>query len=165
METHKKRLAIVKLLQTNARMSTCEIADRLSIDEAEVSSLIAAMESDGTILGYCAMVNSDAIDNDETRAIIEVEVHPERDGGFDRIANTIGRFREVEAVYLVSGRYDLRLEITGQSLREIAFFVASKLASIDGVKSTATHFLLKKYKEAGFMVDKDENYERLKVAP
>ncbi|MDT8389551.1 MAG: Lrp/AsnC family transcriptional regulator [Lentisphaeria bacterium] len=159
------RHAIVKLLQSNARMSAREIADRLSMQEAEVTSLVTAMERDGTILGYCAMVNTDAMDDDETRAIIEVEVQPERDGGFDRVARTIGRFREVQAVYLVSGRYDLRLEITGQSLREIAFFVASKLAPIDGVKSTATHFLLKKYKEAGFMLDKEEEYARLKVSP
>lgn len=165
MEKNENRQDIVKLLQVNARMSVKEIADRLAIEEAEVASLITALERDGTILGYCAMVNSDAIDDDETRAIIEVEVQPERDGGFDRVASTIGRFREVQAVYLVSGRYDLRLEITGQSLREIAFFVASKLAPIEGVKSTATHFLLKKYKEAGFMLDKEENYERLKVAP
>lgn len=165
MEQVEKRRGILGLLQGNARMTTREIADRLSLEEDEVVSLVGAMERDGTILGYCAMVNADAVDDGEVRAIIEVEVQPERDRGFDHVAFTIGRFSEVKAVYLVSGQYDLRLEVSGRSLQEIAFFVAGKLASIDGVKATATHFLLKKYKEAGFMLDRDEEYERLKVSP
>ena len=165
MEITAKRRSILALLQVNARMSIQEIADRLSLETEDVASMINAMEGDGTILGYCAMVNAEAVDDGEVRAIIEVEVQPERDRGFDHVALAIGRFSEVTSVYLVSGRYDLRLEVTGKSLQEIAFFVAGKLASVEGVKATATHFLLKKYKEAGFMLDKDQEYERLKVSP
>ncbi len=165
MNANEKRQAVLGLLQANGRMGVREIAERLCLEEQEVASLIGAMERDGTISGYCALVNPDVAGDGQVRAIIEVEVQPERDGGFDRVARAIGRFDEVRDVYLVSGRYDLRLEVVGDSLQQIAYFVASKLAPIDGVKATATHFLLKKYKEAGFMLDKGEEYERLKISP
>lgn len=165
MQAPEIRRQILNLLRTNGRAGGREIAERLAIPVEEAEATIRELERDGAILGYCAMVNHEAFPDNEVRAIIEVEVQPERDGGFDRVARAIGRFSEVEDVFLVSGRYDLRLEVTGASLQEIAFFVASKLAPIEGVKATATHFLLKKYKEAGFELNKGEEYERLKVSP
>lgn len=157
--------SILRLLRQNGRMSAAEIADRLQSTAAEVESTIAHMERDGLIMGYSVVVDEDKITNGEVRAIIEVEVQPERDGGFDNVAMAIARFPEVHSVYLVSGRYDLRLEVVGQSLQDVARFVASKLASQDGVKATATHFILKKYKEAGVELREEVPYERLKIVP
>ena len=165
MDGKKKKDQIIRLLQGNARMSNQEIGDRLNLAPEAVAELIGALEKDGTIMGYHAIVNQEAVEEAGVRAIIEVEVHPERDGGFDRIARMISKFEEVTAVHLVSGRYDLRLEVVGPTLEKVAFFVASKLAPLEGVSATATHFLLKKYKEAGFAMHKDEEYERLKVTP
>ncbi len=156
---------ILALLQENARITDQLLADRLQLTAAAVRQMITEMEHDGTIMGYHALINPEAFHATPVRAIIEVEVQPERDGGFDRIARTVSRFDEVESVYLVSGRYDLRLEVVGESLQEVAFFVASKLAPLEGVRATATHFLLKKYKEAGFMLEKEKQHERLKVTP
>lgn len=157
--------SILRLLRQNGRMAAAEIADRLQSTVALVESTIAHMERDGLIMGYSVVVDEDKITNGEVRAIIEVEVQPERDGGFDHVAMAIGRFPEVHSVYLVSGRYDLRLEVVGQSLQDVARFVASKLASQDGVKATATHFILKKYKEAGVELREEVPYERLKIVP
>lgn len=165
METAELRKQILRLLQRNARIGNATVAERLEVPRTTVTKLIKEMERDGTIIGYYTLVNETAIDPGTVRAIIEVEVQPERDGGFDHIAQRISKFPEVETVHLVSGRYDLRLEVVGASLHEVAAFVASKLAPLDGVKATVTHFLLKKYKEAGFRLQEDETYERLKVVP
>lgn len=165
MSRTEQKKDVVRLLQRNARVSHQEIADRLQMQPDEVGALIREMEQDRTILGYYTLVDEESLHDNSVRAIIEVEVQPERDGGFDRVAQVISKFPEVQTVHLVSGRYDLRLEVVGQTLQEVAFFVASKLAPIDGVKSTASHFLLKKYKEAGFILQEDEEYERLKVVP
>jgi DNA-binding Lrp family transcriptional regulator len=165
MNSSEQKRRIAALLHENARMADQEIADRLAIPQPEVTKLIAEMENDGTIMGYHALVDPEAFTGNPVRAIIEVEVQPERDGGFDRVARAVSRFAEVESVYLVSGRYDLRLEVVGDSLQEVAFFVASKLAPMEGIRATATHFLLKKYKEVGFLLEKDEGYERLKITP
>ena len=165
MDTEEVKHHILHLLQRNARMSDAELADRLQTTPDEVAALIDAMEADGTIMGYAALVNEERLGESRVRAVIEVEVQPERDGGFDRTAMAVGRFSEVQAVYLVSGRYDLRLEVVGDTLQDVAAFVASKLAPLDGVKATVTHFLLKKYKEAGFLFHEDEEFERLQVVP
>jgi len=160
------RKEILALLETNARMAAQEIADRLAIPVETVEQLVLEMETDRTILGYHTLIREeDAPEDRQVRAIIEVSVQPERDGGFDRVALRISRFPEVHTVYLVSGQSDLRIEVSGASMREVAGFVASKLAPINGVKSTATHFLLKKYKEAGVVLEEEEDYERLKIVP
>ena len=99
------------------------------------------------------------------RALIEVKVTPQRDGGFDKIAKRLAKFAEVTDLYLVSGNYDLRVEVKGKTLQEVANFVAAKLSTIDGVLSTSTLFLLKKYKESGRIIDNDEEYNRLKICP
>ena len=156
---------ILKLLQHNARISNHEIGERLEITPDESRELIAEMEKDRVIIGYHTFVNEDVLPERKVLAIIEVHVTPERDGGFDRFAKKVSKFPEVRSVYLVSGQYDLRVEVIGKTLEEVATFVSSKLASMEGVQSTATHFMLKKYKEAGFVLEKDEAYERLKVIP
>lgn len=164
METIKLKKDIVALLRKNARISVVEMADRLCCSAEHIATMIKELEDDRVILGYSAII-ADQADAQEVRAIIEVQVQPERDTGFDLIARRLGKFPEVVAVHLVSGRYDLRLEVVGQSLQDVAAFVAGKLSSQDGVKSTATLFLLKKYKEAGIEFDKEEKYERLKIVP
>ncbi|QSH42590.1 Lrp/AsnC family transcriptional regulator [Lentisphaerota bacterium] len=156
---------ILNLLQENARISANEIAARVGVDEATVEEIIKELEQSNIIKGYKAILNEEALDDNSTRALIEVKVTPQRDGGFDRAAKRICRFPEVTDCYLVSGDYDLRLEVKGRSLQEIASFVSGKLATIDGVISTATVFLLKKYKESGKILDDEEEYERLKVSP
>lgn len=155
---------IVALLRRNARMPEKEIADRLNSTAEKIAALIKDLEKERVLMGYAAIVSQEA-DNGEVRAIIEVGVQPERDTGFDTIAERLGKFPEVHSVYLVSGHYDLRLEVVGQSMQDVASFVSSKLASQQGVKSTATYFLLKKYKESGVQISKDEHYERLKIVP
>jgi DNA-binding Lrp family transcriptional regulator len=155
---------VLALLKTNARMPSAEIAERLAVAVEDVEAAIKRMEKEGVILGYATVIASD-YDRSEVRAIIEVQVQPERDSGFDKISKTLAKFSEVEAVRLVSGHYDLHLEVVGKSLQDVAHFVARKLSSQDGVKSCQTLFLLKKYKEAGLQLDKDEQYERLKVVP
>ena len=165
MDKAETKDKILRLLQRNARLTEKELADRLQTTPEEVSALIRKMQEDRTIMGYYALVNEDKLENAGVRAIIEVEVQPQREGGYDRVAFMISKFPEVKTVQLVSGRYDLRLEVVGASLQEVGLFVASKLAPINGVKATVTHFLLKNYKEAGFRFYEDEYYERLKVAP
>jgi DNA-binding Lrp family transcriptional regulator len=159
------RAQIMRLLQKNARISNQEIADRLAVDLATVEKVIRQLEDEHVIMGYSALINVDRLETPEVRAVIEVEVLPERDGGFDRVARCISKFPEVLAVQLLSGDYDLALEVKGETLQEVAYFVASKLSTIDGVKATRTHFLLKKYKQAGFVLHEDEDYERLKIVP
>lgn len=164
MEMKKLKKEVLSLLKRNARFSTKEMADRLGVSEGEVLATITELEKERTIVGYTAIV-SDEAESDEVRAIIEVAIQPERDTGFDNVAERLARFPEVRSAYLVSGKYDLRLEVVGNSLQAVASFVAGKLASQDGVKSCATYFLLKKYKESGVQFAKEEKHERLKIVP
>lgn len=157
--------SILNLLSENARISADEIASRVGVEESKVEEIIKELEESNIIKGYKAILNEEALDDNLVRALIEVKVTPQREGGFDRVAKRISRFPEVTDCYLVSGDYDLRLEVKGTSLQEIASFVSGKLATIDGILSTATVFLLKKYKESGRIMDNEEKYERLKVSP
>lgn len=161
MNNEKK---ILDLLRQNARISEQEIALRLNMTQQEVTETIKRLEDEQVILGYTTLV-APSKDSREVHAIIEVQVQPERDEGFDKVANNLAKFDEVVAVHLVSGRYDLRLEVIGKSLQEVAYFVASRLSTQPGVKSTATLFLLKKYKDSGILLDKEEQYERLQIVP
>lgn len=165
MSSEEIRKQILRLLQRNARIGHQAIAERLQLTEAAVAATVRDMEQNGTIIGYYALVDEERAGTVPVRAMIEVEVQPEREGGFDRTAELISKFPEVQTVYLVSGRYDLRVEVVGDTLQEVAAFVSSKLAVLDGVKSTTTHFLLKKYKEAGFRLREEEAYDRLQVSP
>jgi DNA-binding Lrp family transcriptional regulator len=155
---------IISLLRANARLTMQEIAAELSVDTAEVISAVNEMENSGVIRGYTAIVTDDAPRSESrVKALIEVKVTPSRDGGFDRVARRIAKFPEVTDLSLLSGSYDLLLTVEGASLQQVANFVSGKLATIEGVISTATSFQLKKYKEAGLVMQSDEEYERLKI--
>lgn len=156
---------ILRLLQDNSRLSAGEIAERIGSDAAAVQEVIQKLEADQVILGYTAVVDEDRLPGVKVRALIEVKVKPQRDGGFDEVARRIARFSEVVRLYLVSGSYDLLLEVEGDSLQEVAGFVSARLATIDGVLSTATAFQLKKYKESGKIMIQEDEYERLPVTP
>lgn len=156
---------ILRLLQDDCRLSAQEIAERIGAEEALVKDMIRKMEADQVILGYTAVVADDRLPDAKVRALIEVKVKPRRDGGFDEVARRIARFPEVVRLYLVSGGYDLLLEVEGDSLQTVAGFVSARLATIDGVLSTATSFQLKKYKESGKIMSQEDEYERLPVTP
>ena len=127
--------------------------------------IIAEGESSKAILGYYALVDENTTAGDRVRALIEVSVQPERNTGFDKIARSVSKFDNVTDVVLMSGNYDLLLIVEGDDLQEVANFVASRLSPMDGVRSTRTHFMLKKFKEAGFQYQVDEDHERLSVTP
>ena len=140
---------ILDLLQNDARLTAEDIAAMTKKSVAEVKSIIAQMEKDGVILKYTAVVNQEKVpsEKDLVRAIIEIQVTPEREHGFDALAERIYRFPQVKSLHLMSGGYDLQVIIEGKTLKEVAFFVSEKLATLNGVKSTKTHFVLKTYKE------------------
>lgn len=156
---------ILRLLSENARITDEEIAERLDISVEDVIEERTKMEKTGTIKGYRAIIDETVLPESQVKAIIEVKVTPQREGGFDKIAKRLSKFSEVSSVYLMSGGYDLELVVQGNTLHEVAYFVSNKLATIDGVISTSTHFLLKKYKELGEILEDNEEYERLKVTP
>lgn len=156
---------LLALLKANALASPSDIAKSLGITEADAKKRIAEYEKAGVIRGYQAILNEDSLDLDRVSAVIEVKLTPERDGGFDKISSRIGRFPEVESLYLMSGAYDVLVFVSGDSLKEVASFVSEKLATIEGVISTATHFRLKTYKERGVMMEIQDEQERLPVSP
>ncbi len=155
---------VLQLLQQNAKYDAKEIASLLGKTEEEITAAIEALEKDGTILGYQAVVDP-GHSRDLVASFIEVKLTPEREGGFDRIAERISRFDEVWSCYLMSGGYDLIVIVRGKSLHEVAEFISEKLATLDGVLSTATHFHLKTYKQAGFLTHRESEGERLPVTP
>ena len=140
---------ILDLLRENARLSVEDISAMTRRTEDEVRALIKKLEDGGVIMKYAAIVNpeKDGELKDRVHAEIEIQVTPERDRGFDAIADRIWRFPQVKSLYLMSGGYDLKVIIEGDTLKEVALFVASKLSTIEGVRSTKTHFILKTYKE------------------
>ena len=156
---------LLELLKTNARTSIETLAKQLGEPEADVEARLRDYEMRGIIRGYQAVINTDLLEDDSVRAVIELRIRPTQDGGFDRIANRIGRFDEVESMYLMSGSYDLLLFVKGRNLREVGRFVSSKLANMEGVLSTATHFMLKTYKDQGVMLEQWNHDERLQVSP
>lgn len=156
---------LLNLLRKNALESVDNLARMLEIPEAEVKARIQAYEKSGIIRGYQAIVNEDRLDLDCVRAVIEVRITPEREGGFDRISARISKFPEVESLFLMSGAYDLLVFVKGRNLKEVALFVSEKLATIEGVLSTSTHFTLKTYKEQGVLMEDEQQHERLKVSP
>lgn len=157
---------ILKILEDNARLSPEEISAMTGKSVEEVKSVIAECEQKGIIRCYRTIIDWDKIGEEKVFAFIDVKVTPERGVGFDNIAERIYRFPEVHSVYLVSGTYDLRVVIGGNDMKEVAFFVADKLATLDRVQSTSTHFLLKKYKADGVIFEEEpEEDRRLAVAP
>ncbi len=156
---------LLKLLKENAALKPAQISALLNLPEAEVSAKIKAYEEEQIILGYRAILNEEKLDLEIVRAVIEVKITPEREGGFNRLADRIAKYREVHSCYLMSGTYDLLVVVEGANLREVANFVSEKLATIQGVISTATHFMLKPYKEQGMLMSREQNSERLAVSP
>lgn len=159
---------IIEILEKDSRKTAAEIAVMLGKTEEEVSVAIAEMEADNIICGYTTLINWDKVykEGSLVTALIEVKVTPQREQGFDRIARRIYNFDEVQAVYLMSGAYDLTVIMEGKNLMEISRFISAKLSTLDTVLSTATHFVLKKYKDHGIVFDsKNNNDERMIVSP
>jgi DNA-binding Lrp family transcriptional regulator len=156
---------LLKLLHENAALKPAQLAGMLNLSAGEVDAKIRAYEQDQIILGYKTILNEEKLGLERVRAVIEVKITPEREGGFDRLAERIAKYSEVHSCYLMSGGYDLLVIVEGNSLRQVASFVSEKLATISGVLSTATHFLLKPYKEQGVLMVREHNDERLAVAP
>jgi DNA-binding Lrp family transcriptional regulator len=157
---------IVKLLLEGGSLNSAQMAQILKLSEAEVDRELGELKRQGVLLGFRPVLNLSHEDSGIVRAVIEVRITPERGGGFNRLAERIGRFDEVESCFLMSGGYDLLVFVSGASLQRVAAFVSEKLSTIEGVLSTATHFMLRSYKEQGFLMDvKTEEPDRLKVAP
>jgi DNA-binding Lrp family transcriptional regulator len=156
---------LLKILQVNATESRDNIAKMLNLPVTEVDKRIADYEKRGIIRGYQAILNEEEIDPDRVTAVIEIKVRPQREGGFNIIAERISRFPEVRSAYLMSGGHDLLLFVEGRNLREVATFVSERLAPLDGVLSTSTHFMLKTYKRFGVLMESSQTEERLSVAP
>jgi len=155
---------ILQLLRAEGRLSAEEIAERLGISREEAAAEIKRLHDDKVILGYRAVINPEKTGDDTVLAIIEVKVTPQREVGFDAIARRIYKFPEVRTCHLISGSYDLLLLVEGESLRQVASFVAEKLATLEHVSSTTTHFLLRKYKEDGIVIHDEEPSERLIIS-
>lgn len=155
---------LLSLLSENARLTVGQIASMLNKSEKEVSEQIARYEKDGIIRGYKAIVNWEKVDKNKACALIELRVSPKRDRGFDEIANRVMQFDEVESVYLISGGYDLAVKVHGKSMQDIAMFVMRRLSTLDSVLSTATHFILTRYKDDNVILNSgDEQDERRSV--
>ena len=156
---------LLELLKSNARASIGDLAKALDMKEAEVEKQLAALEGDGTIVGYQTMFDPEKTGNGFVEAVIEVKITPERGGGFDRLASRISKFEEVQSCYLMSGGYDLLIIVQGKTLQSIARFIAERLSTVKGVISTATHFRLKAYKENGMFLHRESKPQRLAVSP
>ena len=156
---------LLRILQGNALESPENIGRMLGVPVTEVRQRIADYEKRGVIRGYQAILNEDQLELDKVTAVIEVKVTPQREGGFDTIAERIGRFPEVRSAYLMSGAYDLLLFVEGRTLREVAAFVSERLSPLEGVLSTSTHFMLKTYKRFGVLMHQTGSDERLTVTP
>lgn len=159
------RQKILELLEQNSKITVDDIAIMLECPKDEIQKEIEVMEKEKIICGYHTLINWDKTDKEIVTALIEVRVTPQRGQGFDKIAERIYRFREVKAVYLMSGGFDLTVIIEGKTMKEVALFVAEKLSTLDAVLSTATHFVLKKYKDYGMILEEDKKDERMVVSP
>ena len=157
---------ILEILENNARVTPKEIAKMTGKSEETINKAIKGYEKDGVIVKYKTVVDHDLVRDSGTfvRALIEVSVTPQKDVGFDAVAERIYSFPEVKSCYLVSGTYDLLLVVEGQNIQTVSNFVASKLSPLDHVKSTTTHFLLKKYKEDGQVLKKKQQGKRLNIS-
>ena len=144
----------------NGNVSRAKIAQMLGMEEKEVADKIEKMEKENVIVGYKTIVNWDKTDKDVVVALIELRITPQRGEGFDKVAERIYKYPQVKSLYLMSGAYDLAVTIEGKSMKEVALFVAQKLAPMDSIISTATHFVLKKYKEEGIVFEDDEKDTR-----
>lgn len=154
---------ILSILTEDARLSHKKIAAMLSVTEEEVTATVVDMEKRGVLVKYSAIINSEKTDDMLVEALIEVKVSPKKKEGFDGIAKQISSFPEVKAVYLMSGAYDLAVFIEGKTLQEVSRFVSERISTFDGVLSTATHFILKKYKIEGVMTEREDEDRRVPI--
>jgi DNA-binding Lrp family transcriptional regulator len=162
----KMRERILRIIAKNGKLSSEDLAAMLDSTADEIKKEIETMEKDGIICGYPTLINWDKTDCERVTALIEVKVIPERHRGFDKIAERIYQFDEVESVYLMSGGFDLTVIIDGRSMKEVARFVTTKLAPMESIQSTATYFVLKKYKEHGLpMIEEKNGDERQLITP
>ena len=158
-------LSILEILFEDARTPISQIAVMTGHDEDEIAAVIKSLEAQKIILKYPAMINWDKVENELVEALIEVRVTPQRDAGFDSIAEQIYRFEEVSSVYLMSGAYDLMVQLKASSVKKLALFVAEKLSTLENVISTSTHFVLKKYKIDGVICEGSKKDDRLVISP
>lgn len=156
---------LLELLEHDARRPVSELAAMLGKSEYEIEKSMKDLEKEKIILSYNALINWEKFGDDTVTAIIEINLTPEREVGFDAIAERIYRFDEVRTVYLMSGSFDLLVIIEGQSLKEVANFVATRLSTIEGVTATRSHFMLKPYKKDGILITDKEKDRRLVVSP
>ena len=159
------REKILAIIEKNSRIDLKDLAALLGESEAAVANEIADMEKENIICGYHTMINWDNTGNEKVIALIEVKVTPQRGMGFDKIAERIYQYSEVNSVYLMSGAFDFTVIIEGKTMREVAQFVSEKLSPMDSVLSTATHFVLKKYKDHGTIMYEKPGDERMMIAP
>jgi len=144
--------SVLQLLLEGERLDTAQMAQVLGLSESEIDVELNRLTTDGILLGWRPVLSPERAQENIVRAVIEVKISPERDGGFDRLATRIARFDAVESCYLMSGSYDLLVFAVGNDLRDVASFVSERLASVEGVLSTATHFMLRAYKEQGHLL-------------
>ncbi|MDR1146158.1 MAG: Lrp/AsnC family transcriptional regulator [Verrucomicrobiales bacterium] len=156
---------ILDILEQDALATPEKIGQLLKLPAEEVRRRVRQLEEDKVIVGYKTIIDDDKADRQLVKALIEVKITPERDGGFNHLAARIAKYAEVKTCYLMSGGYDLLVIVEGADLRQVATFVSEKLATISGVLSTATHFMLKAYKEQGTLYQLEQFEERLKVSP
>lgn len=151
---------LIQLLNENARLTNAQLAVMLNTTEDAIKREIAVLEKSGVIRGYKPLINWDKVVSDRASALIELKVSPRKETGFDTVAQQIMEFTEVESVYLMSGGFDLAVMVHGKTIQEIAMFVAKRLSTLDGVLSTATHFILSRYKESDVILTDDERDRR-----
>ena len=159
------REEILTMIEKNNKLSTKDLADMFGVDEVTIINEIAKMEEEKVICGYHTLINWDKTDKESVTALIEVKVTPQRGRGFDQIAERIYNFPEVKSVYLMSGSFDLTVVIEGKTMKEVAMFVSEKLAPLEPMLSTATHFILKKYKDHGTVMEAVTKPERMAILP
>ncbi|GGN92351.1 Lrp/AsnC family transcriptional regulator [Saccharibacillus kuerlensis] len=164
-ETNKLKLDILELLEEDARRTPELLSTMLDIPEEEVQAAVQELEQDRVIVKYATVVNESKVNDEKVTALIEVQITPERGRGFEGIAERIYRYPQVKSVFLMSGAYDLLVEVDGLSLKEVASFVSDKLSPIESVLSTKTHFILKKYKQNGIIFEEHEEDRRLMISP
>lgn len=157
------REELLSIIEKNSRIDLKELAAMLGVEEIDVANEIFALEKDGVIGGYHTLINWEKTNIEKVTALIEVKVTPQRGQGFDKIAERIYNYPEVKSVYLISGGYDFLITIEEKSLKEISNFVSDKLSTLDRVLSTATHFILKKYKDHGTIMNKTNTEEEREI--
>lgn len=159
------REQILSIIEKNSRIDIKELAIILGVQEIDVANELQAMEEEGIICGYHTMIDWEKTSIEKVTALIEVRITPQRGQGYENIAERIYKYPEVNSVYLISGGYDLLVTLDGKSLKSVSSFVSNKLSTLDGVLSTATHFILKKYKDHGTILTKKYEDTREKVTP